>query len=193
MNSFFSFLLLLVFPICICNGQQQETSQIKLYKVSLKLDDGSYQKGILYNITDSTIEYIPITEYNIKQLKHGNPYPNSIPVGQIDYISVKRLQNHAALTGFWLAGIGGFTYFMINLNNDKGTKGGFSSEGAIVAVSLVGGGCIGLGGGIIGTIIGVFPRKSIFNNRKATLPQSSRDKIERFTFKGQLNLHGLTM
>jgi len=167
--------LLSILLLTTLTGTAQRLNRIKLYRVLINTSGGGLINGVLYELTDSTLRYVPNTANAIAQLRSGQANVLEIPVHQIEVFFINR-RSHLArwvlrgfTTGFVVGGLGVLT------TSKKGSYGR-SLGGVGVAISST-------TGALLGTVVNLLPRRQVRIDQQLDLYQSARQSVQKFSYQ----------
>ncbi len=172
-KSFLSFMLLLMLATA-APAQRHK----RLYKLVLKTTEGSKERGILYEVTDSVIRYVAPSRAHIAVLRSGkgNLGIRTVTISEIQQIRVYRY-NHfrrGGQIGFGIgAGLGAVGYVAL----PKETKHQFLGELLLPIYVVVGGGI----GEVIGAVASLVPKLTV--TMKTDSSQNWQPSVRAFAYK----------
>ena len=168
----------LLFTTSLANAQRT-----RLFRSIIHTSQGERIDGILYDVTDSTVRYVPNQADFIRQLRAGE-IPQVLDVHQryIKKITIRRkgYVGRGTLTGTGI-GLGTGLLIALAVQSDGGGSGGVNIDisGLIRAVALV---TLPIAGAGIGTLFSFIPERVIRIRQSAATYKSVKAELKRLSF-----------
>lgn len=155
----------------------------KLFRSIIHTNEGERIDGILYDVTDSTVRYVPNQADFVRQLRAGEmPQVLDIHWNAINRIVIRRkgYVGRGTLTGTGI-GLGTGLLTALAVRSDGGGSGGINIDlsGLIRAVALV---TLPIAGAGIGTIFSFIPERVIRIRQSAATYKSVKAELKRLSF-----------
>ena len=171
--------LLLAIGLFILSSDISWAQDQRLFRAIVRTVDNGRIDGILYDVTDPTILYVPNIKSDIALLRAGQAEILPIPVSMIRGLTIRRKSHVARGTAIGLGVGAGFALLFsatIPASNSATSIDLTNVVREILVISSL------IGGTFCGAVISVVPRSGITLNGKAALSPGVKRELLRFAY-----------
>ncbi len=159
--------------LCLLIGVSA-SAQVRLFRCSIRLSYNVRYQGILYEVTDSTLFYVPNTRQVIRQLRAGEvPKQYMLAADKIEEVEIRRRGYVGRGIGFG-AGTGLATGLILGAKyGQQSFLGNWQSFLGALGMAT---------GAVVGAVVSEFPRKTVRIHRDPALFRKAYPEFVPFSY-----------
>lgn len=170
--------LFLLINLVVATPLLAQKPALEIYQIKIITTDGNRDKGILVDVTDSTLYYDPGINYS------PNHYPRQVPLDIIRKVNLRRNSKRRAVLSGGI--IGGLTFGYLTI---EGFKKNPTSNGLTAGITVLLASSAGVAAGlIVGSAIGNVAHRTLRPVNRENGLDDFRRQLEPFSVRYQTNV-----